>query len=401
MQQGTGAARCRAAAGACRSSGGELHRLHGLGPGLHAAAESVQVHCRRPLVRRNSHALCSRPAQPGLTWRAFRLFGVSGSITMMVLGQCSPKRCRSGVIEGMEHWGGSDEVTLPTSIVATQVEPTASCSVPHPLCALGLAVRDTSPPALQTVLDASKDAHQSVERATIALPSSATEDSRQKSMQRVLVRASNLTPPKVLLHRAPGSVPSPTGFACSPECLGDQHQHESPSWSAPSPGEPKVLAEPSNDFVSSYDPAGWPAGDAQHLSPAYDLSTACAELNSLESSDDTSDNPPVYPKSDWRALELCVNQPNATWIGATLVGETRDHQCRLIIAETGAEMKVRQPRDANLSKLQKSDLCYRRLAGTRWVCYYRRTRPEFGSITGPRQPSTVTSSRRSLLCVDL
>ncbi len=30
-----------------------------------------------------------------------------------------------------------------------------------------------------------------------------------------------------------------------------------------------------------------------------------------------------------------------SWVGATLVGETHDHRCRLIIAETGAEMQVR------------------------------------------------------------
>lgn len=39
---------------------------------------------------------------------------------------------------------------------------------------------------------------------------------------------------------------------------------------------------------------------------------------------------------------MLIRCASRSWVGATLVGETRDHLCRLIIAETGAEMQVCQ-----------------------------------------------------------
>ena len=111
---------------------------------------------------------------------------------------------------------------------------------------------------------------------------------------RLLVRTSELTPPRVL-HDAPDDSPSYTA------------QDDSP-WLVRSLTRP--VDNSAGCFVHSYDANGWPA-DGADLSPAYELCDTYMH-SSPERIDETSNNPPLYDQSNWRAFEVCVNNSNAT-----------------------------------------------------------------------------------------
>eukprot|EP01043_Picozoa_sp_COSAG02_P032312 COSAG02_NODE_2153_length_9654_cov_6.361905_6_plen_203_part_00 len=126
----------------------------------------------------------------------------------------------------------------------------------------------------------------------------------QKSM-RLLVHASELTPPKVQVD-APDDSSSAT--VASPLF---SLSYDTP-WLIQSPGGMLSPSPPADNAVC-YDANGWPASDA-HLSPAYELSdTYTYGAASPVRVDESSNNPPLYDKSNWRSFEVCVNPPNATY----------------------------------------------------------------------------------------
>ncbi len=132
------------------------------------------------------------------------------------------------------------------------------------------------------------------------LPEAPQPSGLEQSMH-LLVRTSELTPPKVL-HDAPDDSPSYAPLDDSP-------------WLVQTPTAGVLYPSPSVDnnagcFVDSYDANAWPA-DSTDLSPAYELCNTYMH-SSPERTDESSNNPPLYDKSNWRAFEVCVNPPNAT-----------------------------------------------------------------------------------------
>ena len=84
--------------------------------------------------------------------------------------------------------------------------------------------------------------------------------------------------------------------------------------------------------------SGW-AG-CQHLSPLFQLPEHSPIQLSPDFDRDADTNPALSPQEDWRSFEVCVDRDNATWVGATLVGETSAGVPRLMIAESNVEMQI-------------------------------------------------------------
>ena len=233
---------------------------------------------------------------------------------IMVLGPFSPDRRRpAAVLIGATTPWANDRETLANMA--------STCG--------GLTDDNVSPAALQKVfdmVDASVDVSRPlmIPHPTDRPPETLQRETRQtnqKSLHRVLARPSELAPLNVSLNDILSD--SPAGTATSPETLGvtlwspNCASAYSP-WLVPSPSELSVLS-PRGDSdtgccAPSYDANDWPADDSQEdLSPAYDLRNTYTHTACPERIDSSCDHPPLYDRSKWRAFEICVNPPNATY----------------------------------------------------------------------------------------
>lgn len=235
---------------------------------------------------------------------------------LMVLGPFSPDRRRpaAGLIEAARAttpWANDQQ---------TSANAATTCR--------GLTDDNDSPAALKKIfdmVDSSVDVSRSlmIPHPTDRPPETQRESSQtsQKSLQRVLAQASELTPPKTSLNDILSDSP---GTAASPETLGVIRNWNpnfvsaySP-WLVSSPSELSVLSPRGDSDTGycalSYDASNdWPADDSQDVSPAYDLRNTYTHTACPERIDNGCDYPPLYDKSKWRSFEICVNPPNATY----------------------------------------------------------------------------------------
>ena len=218
----------------------------------------------------------------------------------MVLGPISPARRAALGPEGAA-WDEHQDLSHNMTSVALRLDGnTAAAGVDVPALQMSLAIA------------ASADSPSTVTLMIPGGPQLPTVPREQRRMQSALVSASQLTPAKVLMHRAGASsspaATSPCSSVWSPDC---EHPYSASMAAPPSPGQPddeSVDDKPldmleqrrgsAGSFQPSYDTDGWPMQDAQHLSPAHELGQSPHIFSPERSRGDLEE--PLYDKSSWR-----------------------------------------------------------------------------------------------------
>ena len=218
----------------------------------------------------------------------------------MVLGPISPARRAALGPEGAA-WDEHQDLSHNMTSVALRLDGnTAAAGVDVPALQMSLAIA------------ASADSPSTVTLVIPGGPQLPTVPREQRRMQSALVSASQLTPAKVLMHRAGASsspaATSPCSSVWSPDC---EHPYSASMAAPPSPGQPddeSVDDKPldmleqrrgsAGSFQPSYDTDGWPMQDAQHLSPAHELGQSPHIFSPERSRGDLEE--PLYDKSSWR-----------------------------------------------------------------------------------------------------